>query len=400
MELTTNSLVICFDDNGENEESRLLLGHLADYQRLILSAIGPVRSACKFVSIKSNPTDTTTLTNSSFNLFKPLYRLSSSSNGLTEWRFEMIRTSVEQAHLARHFDSGLFLMYLINELIIRNKRDGLDRLVIDSVLNSLVKYLNESQRSIETAMCLVKLNLDSLDFLRNLIRTILFSNKLVSMCLFESVDEEKTADQFVNTFLKLNLNSFNQSPNKQDTFVFSRNVYLFDDESGRSLNDSLVFTGHLVRQPKFYSDQDVTEFIEKKSSTSNNEMLRAILFDTNSLSGDFETLQTESTGVRLEIELAQHTDDAFGDLTRQQFLSLSTLRKTLDLLVDTHKIDLVLSQKVKKKRFSKIFLEFKSYFFKSQGYTSVSQVSSKEKRRASHGSVVSNTRSTTRRTHE
>lgn len=345
MDYSATKLVICFDDDGENpEESRLLLGHLADYQRVIVSAIGPVRSACKFVSIKSNPTETTTLTNSSFHLFKPLYRISSLSNGLTEWRFETIRASVEQAHLTRHFDSGLFLVYLINESIIRNKRDRLDRLVIGSVLNSLVEYLNESQRSIATSLCLVKLNLDSLDFLRALIRTILFSKKLVSMCLFASAEEEKTADQFVNTFLKLNLNSFNQSSiEPDDTFVFSRNVYLFDDESGRSLNDSLVFNGLLVRQPKFYSDQDVLEFVEKKSS---KEALKAVLFDTNSLSGDFATLQTESTSARLEIELTHHEEDGFGDLTRQQFLSLASLRKTLDILVDTHKIDLVLSQKV------------------------------------------------------
>lgn len=337
---STRKLIICFDnDNNNDQETRLFLQLLADSQRLIHSSIGPLRSTCKFVSTKSDPNNTT-LTNTSRFIFNPLYRLNSSdntsSNGLTEWKFQTIRSSLESAHFSRFFDAGLFLMHILNELIIQNKQDSLDRELILSTLKCLIDKLNNDRQSIDSSsLFLAKLDLNSLDFLRNLLRTVLFSSKLL-VTSFES--NQNNADRFLNTFLKLNLNSFNNLPNDQSKFVFTRNVYLFDDDSNRTLNDSLIFTGLLVKQPKFYSDKDLNEFVEKNATRS----LKSILFDTNSLGGDFENIA--DTGLKFEFDLSDN--HASVDLNRRHFFTLDKITQQLDVLIDRYEINVILSQKV------------------------------------------------------
>ncbi len=91
---------------------------LNEYQRILLSCIGPLNGCLKLVS-KSNDYNDLKLTSCSFNLFSILYDLKNSANNEKEkWQFDLIKSIVTNCHFEHYYDSGLFLCHLINEFLI------------------------------------------------------------------------------------------------------------------------------------------------------------------------------------------------------------------------------------------------------------------------------------------
>lgn len=323
-----SKLVISFNnDTNEDEEKELL----QQYQSLICSSIGPINSKLKLISTKSDQTNVK-VTNSSRHLLDILYRVDFNSiGGLTSWKFDAIKKSVENAHFAHLFDAGLFLVHLVNQSSLIPHRH---RHFIDLVLKSLYLKLTQDKQHIESSHVLIKLDLTRLKFLQTLLKTTLCSNKLF-VDLFDS-----TADltDFISRVLKLNLNSFNQSLENSEEFVFSRIIYIYVFDSGFNITDSLIYNGIFIKQERFYSDEELEEIVKRNAKNG----FKCVLFDTNYLSGDLESFS--DTTLNYEIDLSHDFEDL--NIDRTKFLTLKSLNEKFDRLIDKHKISLVLSQKV------------------------------------------------------
>lgn len=323
-----NKLIISFNEPS-SEENEVFVKQLKEYQLLIGSTIGPFNSRYKFVATKSDPTSPV-ITNSSKHLVNSLYR-TENATGFTKWRLDVIKTCLESSHFAHCFDSGLFLTHLVNAVLIKSQSlSHSHRHFFDSAFKCLAEKLTNDKKSIETSPFLVNLDLSNLKFLQSLLRTVLFSNKLLDDCFQTDVESAR----FINMLLKLHLSSFNQSPDEADKFVFARNMYLFNEDSARHLNDSLLFEGVLVKRSQFQIESEINSNFRSKSRFT------SVIFDTNSLGGDFEALS--DSGLKFEADFAQL------DLERRHFLPISRLKTDFDKLIDKFSIDLVMSQKVRK----------------------------------------------------
>lgn len=282
---------------------------LNEYQRIILSCIGPVNGCLKLVS-KSNDYNDLKLTSCSFNLFSILYDLKNSTNNEKEkWQFDLIKTIVTNCHFEHYYDSGLFLCHLINEfLILESGHYNCNKKFIDSILNELIEHLKTD------SLIRCKLDLNNIQFMRTFTSTCLKSKYIIN--------QDDLNETFINLCLKAYIKSF-----QDNTDTFTNLIYLFNENNSFSLSDSQLFNGIL-----FQTSDTLQQHI-----TSSNNKLKCVLFDS-SFSGDFGQINEQD--FQIEINSNQFQNN------RNVFLMMNKFIELVDYLINTYKINVFLCQKV------------------------------------------------------
>lgn len=307
-----NSKINIILANKENNQNFIDL--LNEYQKIVHSCIGPISSSLKLVS-KSNDFNDLILTSSSHNLFTVLYDLKNQNENLKEkWQFDLIRTIITNSHLEHYYDSGLFLTHLVNEFLIQNNthENELNKNLVDSILKNLTEHLIINDSTIR-----LNLDLNNINFLKNLISTCLKSKSLI--------DEQET--EFVNLCLKAFITSFQAEHENK----FAQIVYLFNDGYSYHLNDSCLFAGVLF---PIDNSQIYNQFLSLDQSS---KKFKCALFDS-SFSGDFDQLNNQE--FQIEINSSELTNNKISCLMLDKFIQLC------DYLISKFQISLILCQKV------------------------------------------------------
>lgn len=338
--LESKLLLISFA-NEDNQETWTELSLLDEYQRLISSCVGPIHSRVKLISTKSDATNVC-LTNTSRNLLVSLYRVDDSSNKLRflKWKCDTIKEHTINCHFNHFYDSGLFLLYLINKFLTLNiqlhldeSRFKIERDFVDMTLKCLCDVLARDRSDPNSSFVVCRLDLNDLSYFRRLFRTCLASK-------FAVTNATTDLEIFLNMCLKAQLTSFQATTTtcNKEKVHFSRIIYLFNDDSLLFLNDSVLLDGVLVKQDTHWADCELQQLI----NANRDKEFRAILFgDTNSLSGDFEIID----GVEFNLELELDGESEF-DPTRTVFFRVPKIIKICDFLIENYGINLVLCQKV------------------------------------------------------
>lgn len=318
-------------NTSEDINTKLLIDLLKQHQITIYSCVGPHRSKLKFITRENNSGDFI-LTNTSKNLFTCLYKIDHLINkqdennptkrlGLIKWQFDLIKTVVENAFFNHFYDSGLFLCSIINEFIILNFENAQtyssDLLM---VLNELTIHLNQST---ENSLISIKLNLNNVHSLKNLLRTCLGSK-----CVIGQLVKQKK-ETFIDLCTKAFVNSFNSESQSSHTY-FSDIMFLFEENLSLNLGDSMLFEGVLFEFENYLMDYSMTEKYGQ---------VKVVLFDST-FSGDFEHLNN------LEYKFDIINSKEFGT----KFIQLKKMIEFLDELIEKFKIGVILCQKVCKKK--------------------------------------------------
>lgn len=194
----------------------VLLSVLKEYQSIVLSCVGSNGQAKLLArSIDNSSAD---LTSSSALITSVLYDINNilkffdndakkaAKFGFIKWKFELIKSVIKNAHFDYYYDSGLWLLYLVNEFQIRAPSFKLNRLnnqvTIDLILSALCKHLDES-RTDEESLISTRTDL-SVAFLKKVVGTTLQSKCVIQQM---SVQEKNT---FVNLCLKAFVTSFQE----------------------------------------------------------------------------------------------------------------------------------------------------------------------------------------------
>lgn len=194
----------------------VLLSLLKEYQSIILSCVGPNgRSKLLARSINNSAADFTSssalITNVIYDINNILKNFDNDTRkaakfGFIKWKFELIRSVIKNAHFDHHYDSGLWLLYLVNEFQIRAPSFQLNRLnnqvAIDLLITVLYKHLDES-RSNEGSLISTGTDL-SVTFLRKIV-----GSTLQSKCIVQQMSAQEK-DSFVNLCLKAFITSFQE----------------------------------------------------------------------------------------------------------------------------------------------------------------------------------------------
>jgi hypothetical protein len=319
-------LCIEFDNQDNSSFKQDLLRH---YQTLVHSSIGPINGKLKFVHKKAD-SKVLEIGSSSKCLINILYRLDLNDqreqidqNGFVKWQFDLIKSVVLTSHLSKYNDAGLFLVHLVNEFIllgdvsnINNQHDDQLAIVI-AFIDELICHLKSDQ-----ALVTVRTDLNSIEFLSNLVRTTLKSKcSLGHLTQFENEEEDK----FVHLCLRGFIKSF-------DDDHFSSIVYLFNENL--DLNESKLVDGVLIKLDEFQVETGMSSVLMRKKA---NDKLKCILFDVT-FSADFEHLN--DLEYKFDVEATQL------GLHRTVFLQVNRYIKFFKELIDRFKIDVVLCQKV------------------------------------------------------
>lgn len=293
-------------DNSANSDSNLILCEfIKNNQNLIISSIGPINSKFKLFQSNLN-SDNLLATTTSKHLIEILYRIDNEklknddSNILTKWIFDLIHSTLIKSHCNLHFDSGLFAVYLINQAILLKSEKSL----VNKIFVDLIEHLVSS----EALLVKSRLNLDNLKHLKALLSGCLYAKKII---------EINQADQFLYSFLKLLIRSFNNE-------YFSRILYIFNEDMLLNLNDCQIFDGILVK-----TEQEEFDSIQN---------LRCLILNSNCLSGDFEEFQ--NFDLKFQINLSKHKSN------NERFLNLEYLIDRIKIIVEKLKIDAIFCQKV------------------------------------------------------
>lgn len=288
-----------------------LLNH---YQQIIHSCVGPLNSKLKFIS-KSNDPANFIITNTSRNICESLYKITTSNENeskILKWQFDLIKNVIQNGHFNQFYDSGLFLLHLVNQFLIDEYQ--IDKNLVDSFLEKLINHLaNDPLNLIK-----VKLDLDDVSYLRNLLKTILDSK-----CLIQQLDETKKI-KFIDLCLKLFINSFNESK-------FDRILFLFNADFSYGLDESVCVNGILFKID--HLNENMRILIENKSCSK----LKCVLFEC-SFSGDFEYFDSQS--YKFEIESDQLK------MLKKSNINVDMYKKMFENLIENTKVDLILCQKV------------------------------------------------------
>jgi len=309
-----SSINIQFSNDYNNITN--LKQYLTNYQQIIHSCVGPLNSKLKFIS-KSNDSDNFTITNTSRNIFESLYKISKSNESdskILKWLFDLIRNVIQNGHFNHFYDSGLFLLHLVNQFLIDEYE--IDKYLLDSFLENVSNHLTSDDNFIK-----IKLDLNNVSYLKNLIKTI-FDSK----CLIQQLDEPKK-NKFIDSCLKLFINSFNETK-------FDRILYLFNSDFSYELDQSVCINGVLFKID--HLNDDIKLLIENKSTSM---QLKCILFEC-SLSGDFEYIDSQS--YKFEIESNQLKTVKISNINVEMY------KEMLNKLIENTKVDLILCQKVSK----------------------------------------------------
>jgi hypothetical protein len=324
--MTAPRLFINFNDK-DDINTKILIDLLRQYQRIIHSCVGPYKSKLKFIT-RDNNSDDLILTNTSKNLFSCLYRIDHLINtqnesdfakklGLVKWKFDLIKSVVENAHFNHFYDSGLLLCTIINEVLIlnyENLSDYTSSLLM--VFNELIEHMNKDSQN---NLISVKLNLNSIKCLKNLLRS--YTN---SKCLIRQLTGEKL-DNFIDLCSKAFIKSF-RSEVKPNEKYFSDVLFLFEENLGQHLGHSKLFDGILF---EFENHLIENNFDDKFG------LLKCVLFDA-AFGGDFEHLSN------LEYKFDIFNSDEFSS----KFIQLKRMINFFDDLIEKFNIKIILSQKV------------------------------------------------------
>ncbi len=323
--MTAPRLFINFNDK-DDINTKILIDLLRQYQRIIYSCVGPYKSKLKFITRDINPEDLI-LTNTSKNLFSCLYRIDQLINaqnkndstkklGLVKWKFDLIKSVVENAHFNHFYDSGLLLCTIINEVLLLNYENASDYTSsLLMVFNEFIEHIRDSQNNLIS----VKLNLNNIKCLKNLLRS--YTN---SKCLIRQLTEDNL-DNFIDLCSKAFIKSF-RSEVKPNEKYFSDVLFLFEENLGLHLGDSKLFDGILFE----FENHLIENNVDDKSG-----LLKCVLFDA-SFGGDFEHLNN------LEYKFDIINSDEFNT----KFIQLKRMINFFDDLIEKFKINIILSQKV------------------------------------------------------
>jgi hypothetical protein len=311
MEKSTINIHFSNDYNNSTNLRQLL----TQYQQIIHSCIGPLSSKLKFISNSNDPANFT-ITNTSRNIFESLYRITKSNESdskILKWLFDLIKSVIQKGHFNQFYDSGLFLLHLVNQFLIDEHE--IDKNLLDSYLEKLLNHLTSDDNCIK-----VKLDLNNVSYLRNLLRT-----SFDSKCLIQQLDETKKI-KFTDLCLKLFINSFNETK-------FDQILYLFNSDFSYELDESICINGVLFKID--HLNENMKLLIENKSKSK----LKCILFEC-SLSGDFEYFDSQS--YKFEIESNQLKT------VKKSNINVEMYREMFDNLIEKTKVDFILCQKVLK----------------------------------------------------
>jgi hypothetical protein len=349
--------------NNYDKNADLIINLLRQYDELITSSIGPLRSNTKFISGKIN-TENLVITNSSRFISQILYKLEhlnldqqviKRDCGILKWQFDLLRSVIDASHASHFYDSGLLLCHLITQFLIQIIRDNLNpriysnqllnknssefkfrsKNLIEYLFNDLKKNLSESKTCPNSLIC-IKSNLTNLNFLKKLICTI-FNSKSI----FEQLTS-KNKHVFIVQCLRAFIKSFQTSDDYESQAYFSKILYLFNENFSLDLSDSELYDGVLFKLDKYQLEESFQNMISNfRKLDANKRILKCIIFDSNSLSGDFETL--EGTGFTYQIDSAL----SFVDNTNFRTVQVDNLKAICHNLISKHSIDVVMCQKVR-----------------------------------------------------
>ena len=209
---------IFIDYTDKNQETNILLFELLkEYQLIITSCIGP-NGSLKFIS-KEIDKGSTDLSNSSRLISKVLFDFNRISKkydhlgteamakyGFIKWKFEFINSIINSAHLDNFYDSGLFLYHLTSSFLLYSESFSLaslnNKTILSYMLKKLYDHLSESEAN---SLIAIKLNLSNIDFLKNLLRTIMRSKHIFSQL------DDNSQHKFLNMCLKAFISSFQEN---------------------------------------------------------------------------------------------------------------------------------------------------------------------------------------------
>lgn len=329
-----NKISVYHPFSSRNENFNLL-GYLKEIQSIVTSSVGP-HAKLKLISKSKN--ENISLTNASRFLIKSFYNFIyiktkpsvENDNEYIKWLFDLILKTV-QIHVDNHYDSGILTIYLINDFYLVHATETKYQHLIELSFNELIRHFSETNGE-----CKIKLKLDlgNLNHFKLLFKSI-FGTKNVYRLSFKGQKDE----DFLNLFLKANLNSFqscseSSSVDQVRKYFSLINYQFYTKDFNLTLNDSKLFNGVLIPVETLTNLHLIESIMKRKAKQS---QLKCILFDTQ-LSADFEQFNLENC--TLEIEFSQ-TDRQGNNV----FLLLEKLKSLCDILVAS-RVDVVFCQKV------------------------------------------------------
>ena len=342
-------IYISFNDNRSGVAD-LIAELLRQYQKVIASSIGSINGNFKFICGQVN-TENLMITNTSRHLINCFYNIEHlkadneealSKFGFVKWQFDMIKLVMQTVHFDHNYDAGLFTCHIINEFLIYfNKENssselddlfkkskpefGFNKSITDYLFKSLIdNFINLKQRSSKSSLVSVKLDLNNLNYVRKLIKTVLNSK-----CIIEQLDE-RSKENFLNLCLQAFIKSFRSTEKKT---YFASIIYLFSESMSLSLNETQRHDGVLFQLDKQQAEEEFNQkLLEKKTESK----FKCILFDTNAFSGDFELMENLEFSLKIE----SSSEDT-------RFAMVDSLIESCKILISKHNIDIFLCQKVK-----------------------------------------------------